>query len=426
MSNVVIVGAQWGDEGKGKIVDLLSRNIDLVVRFQGGNNAGHTVIVGDKKYVLHLVPSGILHEGKTCLIGNGVVLDPTEFVAELDMLVSQGVDVCASRLKISHKTQLIMPYHRVLDQAREKHLTENSKIGTTGRGIGPCYEDKVARVGVRACDLADPALLRQKIELALREKNALFSLYGVAAMNAEDVFNTVYATAPRLLPSLTDASLMLHQAAAAGKNIMFEGAQGVHLDIDHGTYPFVTSSNTVAGNASAGAGIGPEKLDRIIGITKAYVTRVGSGPFPTELNDATGEALRASGHEFGATTGRPRRTGWQDMVILRESVRLNGLTDLALTKLDVLSGHDTIYICTAYDVNGQRYESIPPTSAGLEGVTPIYESMPGWSEDITGCQSFESLPEAAKNYVQRLETLAGIPVSLVSVGPERDATIIRQ
>lgn len=426
MSNVVIVGAQWGDEGKGKIVDLLSRNIDLVVRFQGGNNAGHTVIVGDKKYVLHLVPSGILHEGKSCLIGNGVVLDPLEFVIELDMLVAQGVDVSASRLKISHKTQLIMPYHRALDQAREKKLTETGKIGTTGRGIGPCYEDKVARVGVRASDLADPALLRQKIELALREKNALFALYGVPSMNAEDVFNTVYATAPRLLPSLADVSLLLQQAADAGKNIMFEGAQGVHLDIDHGTYPFVTSSNTVAGNASAGAGIGPEKLNRIIGITKAYVTRVGSGPFPTELNDATGEELRAKGHEFGATTGRPRRTGWQDMVVLRESVRLNGLTDLALTKLDVLSGQKTICICTAYDVNGQRLTTIPPTSAGLNGVTPVYESMPGWAEDITGCLSFDSLPEAARNYVLRLEQLAGIPVSMVSVGPERDATIIRQ
>lgn len=424
MANVVIVGAQWGDEGKGKIVDLLSQDVDLVVRFQGGNNAGHTVIVNGVKYVLHLVPSGILHEGKTCIIGNGVVLDPVEFIAELDVLIKQGIDVSPSRLKISPKTQLILPYHRALDQAREVSLSEG-KIGTTGRGIGPCYEDKVARVGIRASDLGDPALLRAKIEAALKEKNALFTLYGVPTMRVDDVFETVYATAPRLLPCLADVSTIIEDAAAAGKHIMFEGAQGVHLDIDHGTYPFVTSSNTVAGNAAAGSGIGPHRLHRIIGITKAYVTRVGAGPFPTELFDATGEDLRAKGHEFGATTGRPRRTGWQDMVVLRESVRLNSLTDIALTKLDVLSGLDEIKICTAYEAHGQRYTTIPPTSAGLEGVTPLYESMPGWTEDITQCTTWESLPTAARNYVCRLEELAGIPVSMVSVAPERDATIIR-
>lgn len=425
MANVVIVGAQWGDEGKGKIVDLLSQNIDLVVRFQGGNNAGHTVIVNGEKYVLHLVPSGILHPDKVCLIGNGVVLDPMEFLVELDKLISQNVDVSPSRLKISPKTQLIMPYHRALDQAREKSLAEGNKIGTTGRGIGPCYEDKVARVGVRAGDLADPTLLRAKIEAALKEKNALFALYGMAPMGVTEVFDTVYATADRLLPCLADVSVLIDEAVRAGKNIMFEGAQGVHLDIDHGTYPFVTSSNTVSGNAAAGSGVGPHQLERIIGITKAYVTRVGAGPFPTELFDTTGEELRAKGHEFGATTGRPRRTGWQDMVVLRESVRLNSLTDIALTKLDVLSGQEAIKICTAYEVNGQRFATIPPTSSALEAVTPVYESMPGWSEDITACKTWDSLPAAAKAYVLRLEELAGVPVSMVSVAPEREATIIR-
>ena len=424
MSNVVIVGAQWGDEGKGKIVDLLSKDIELVVRFQGGNNAGHTVIVDGAKYVLHLVPSGILHPGKICLIGNGVVLDPIDFVGELDALIKQGIDVSPDRLKLSYKTQLIMPYHRALDQAREKKLSAG-KIGTTGRGIGPCYEDKVARVGVRACDLANPELLKAKITAALQEKNALFALYGMPAMSPEDVFTQVNTVAARLVPYLADVSTVIHEASAQGKNVMFEGAQGVHLDIDHGTYPFVTSSNTVAGNAAAGSGIGSQMLHRVIGITKAYTTRVGSGPFPTELEDATGQMLRERGGEFGATTGRPRRCGWQDAVVLRQSVLLNGLTDIALTKLDVLSGLKEIKICVAYEQDGKRIAGFPTVSEGLASVRPIYETMPGWDDDLSDCRTWHSLPAAARAYITHLEKLAGIPVSIVSVGPDRDQTIIR-
>ena len=424
MSNLVIVGAQWGDEGKGKIVDLLSKEIDMVVRFQGGNNAGHTVIVDGKKYVLHLVPSGILHPGKVCLIGNGVVLDPIDFVQELDALVKNGVDVSPQYLKLSYKTQLIMPYHRALDQAREKQLSAG-KIGTTGRGIGPCYEDKVARKGIRAADLRNPELLKTKIKAALLEKNALFSLYGAEQMDPEETFRQVYATAQRLIPHLADVSTAIHSACKAGRNVMFEGAQGVHLDIDHGTYPFVTSSNTVASNAAAGSGIGPQMLNRIIGIAQAYVTRVGSGPFPTELDNTIGESLRTRGGEFGATTGRPRRCGWQDAVVLRESVLLNGLTDVALTKLDVLSGLDRINVCVAYEQNGRRIEGFPCCSEGLASVTPVYETLPGWKEDISGCRTWHSLPAAAKVYVERLEELMGVPVSIVSVGPDREQTIIR-
>ncbi len=424
MSNMVIVGAQWGDEGKGKIVDLLSRDIDFVVRFQGGNNAGHTVIVDGVKYVLHLVPSGILHPGKVCLIGNGVVLDPIDFVGELDALVKKGVDVSPQYLKLSCKTQLIMPYHRALDQAREKKLSDN-KIGTTGRGIGPCYEDKAGRIGVRAGDLRNPERLKAKIAAALVEKNALFALYGVPAMDPEKVFAEVNATAERLVPYLSDVSGVIRSACEAGRNVMFEGAQGVHLDIDHGTYPFVTSSNTVASNAAAGTGVGPQCLQRIIGIAKAYVTRVGAGPFPTELNNFIGEGLRNRGGEFGATTGRPRRCGWQDAVVLRESVQLNGLTEIALTKLDVLSGLERINICIGYEQNGRRIEGFPFGAEGLGSVTPVYETLPGWKEDLSSCRTWHDLPAAARVYVEHLEELVGVPVSIVSVGPDREQTIIR-
>ena len=380
MSNVVIVGVQWGDEGKGKFVDLLAQEIDYVVRFQGGNNAGHTVIVDGKKAALHLVPSGILHEGKICLIGNGVVLDPVVFVEELDTLIGQGVDVSPNRLKISSKTHLIMPYHKVLDKARENKLEKGQKIGTTGRGIGPCYEDKVGRVGVRASDLADPDLLKAKIAAALKEKNVLFTaLYGIDALAVDAVFDEVMAVAPRIIPHLTDVSSELEQAWNEGKSVLFEGAQGIHLDIDHGTYPFVTSSNTVSGNAAAGSGVGPNKLDRIIGILKAYTTRVGEGPFPTELNDAT---RRTAPHQRRRIRRdhrcRPRRCGWQDIPVLRESARLNGLTDVALTKLDVLSGFDTIQICVAYEYKGKRMDYPPQEQGALDLVSPVYESMPGW------------------------------------------------
>ena len=424
MPSTVLVGAQWGDEGKGKITDLIASDYDYVVRFQGGNNAGHTVIHGDKKLALHLMPSGVMYENAVPVIGNGVVVDPGVLVKEMAMLEAEGIS--CKNLKISNDAHLIMPYHKVLDKARENKLEKGQKIGTTGRGIGPCYEDKVGRVGVRASDLADPDLLKAKIAAALKEKNVLFTaLYGIDALAVDAVFDEVMAVAPRIIPHLTDVSSELEQAWNEGKSVLFEGAQGIHLDIDHGTYPFVTSSNTVSGNAAAGSGVGPNKLDRIIGILKAYTTRVGEGPFPTELNDATGELLRTSGGEFGVTTDRPRRCGWQDIPVLRESARLNGLTDVALTKLDVLSGFDTIQICVAYEYKGKRMDYPPQEQGALDLVNPVYESMPGWKEDITACKTWDELPEAARAYVQRLEQLSGVPVSMVSVGPDRNQTIFR-
>ena len=425
MSNVVIVGAQWGDEGKGKIVDMLSADIAAVARFQGGNNAGHTVIVGGKKYILKLIPSGILHEGKICLIGNGVVVDPEALMAEMDAVTAEGVAVTPARLKVSRKAHLIMPYHKLLDQAREESRGD-SKIGTTGRGIGPCYEDKVARIGIRACDLEDPALMRKKVEIALKEKNALLvGLYGRPAMDVDEVMSLVGPAAARLVPHLADVSAELAAVQEAGGSIMFEGAQGVHLDVDHGTYPCVTSSNTVAGNASAGCGIGPSNLDRIIGIVKAYTTRVGSGPFPTELFDATGNYLQEKGAEFGAVTGRRRRCGWLDIVVLRESVRLCGITEISLTKLDVLSGVKELNICTAYDYKGQRITYPPQAEVGMDDAVPVYETMPGWEENIEQISAWEELPQAARDYVHRIETLTGVRVSMVSVGPDRAQTILR-
>ncbi len=421
MSDIVIVGSQWGDEGKGKIVDLLAPEIDAVARFQGGNNAGHTVIVGGEKYVLHLIPSGILHPGKLCLIGNGVVLDPVVFCEEVDALAGQGVDVGPARLKISYKTHIIMPYHKALDQAREA-ASGAVKIGTTGRGIGPCYEDKTARIGVRAADFADPALLRRKVERALKEKNALFALYNQPALSVEDVMRALEPVREKIIPYLADVSAALEECANKGGKVLFEGAQGVHLDIDHGTYPFVTSSNTVAGGAPAGAGIAPWKLTRIIGITKAYVTRVGEGPFPTELNDATGEYLQKQGAEFGATTGRKRRCGWADIPLLRESRRLSGMTEIALTKLDVLTGLDEIKLCTAYTVNGKKLLYPPQGENALALAKPEYESLPGWKEDISQAKSFNDLPKNAQNYIKRLNELVGVPVSIVSVGPDRAQT----
>ena len=369
MPRTVLVGAQWGDEGKGKITDLIASDYDYVVRYQGGNNAGHTVIHGDKKLALHLMPSGVMYENAVPVIGNGVVIDPGVLIKEMAMLEAEGIS--CKNLKISCDAHIIMPYHKVLDKARENKLEKGQKIGTTGRGIGPCYEDKVGRVGVRASDLADPDLLKAKIAAALKEKNVLFTaLYGIDALAVDAVFDEVMAVAPRIIPHLTDVSSELEQAWNEGKSVLFEGAQGIHLDIDHGTYPFVTSSNTVSGNAAAGSGVGPNKLDRIIGILKAYTTRVGEGPFPTELNDATGELLRTSGGEFGVTTGRPRRCGWQDIPVLRESARLNGLTDVALTKLDVLSGFDTIQICVAYEYKGKRMDYPPQEQGALDLVSP--------------------------------------------------------
>lgn len=426
MSNVVIIGAQWGDEGKGKIVDLLTPSTQVVVRFHGGNNAGHTVIVKGERYALHLIPSGILHPNTLCLIGNGVVMDPEVFCGEMDSLAKRGVDVGPERLKISYKTQIIMPYHKVLDQAREISRAKG-KIGTTGRGIGPCYEDKAARIGVRAGDFLQPEILREKIERALEEKNALFGgLYGEKTISADAVMEEIRPFAERLSTHLADVSAEIADAWKKGRKVMFEGAQGVHLDIDHGTYPFVTSSNSVTANALVGSGVYTGDLGRIIGIAKAYATRVGSGPFPTELEDETGETLRQKGAEFGVTTGRPRRCGWHDSVTLRESARLCGLTEIALTKLDVLSGMKELKIATAYEYKGQTVAYPPQLEGALGEVVPVYETLPGWDEDITAARKWEDLPETAKRYVERLEELAGVPVSIVSVGPERSQTIERK
>ena len=425
MANTVIIGTQWGDEGKGKVVDMLSARSDVVVRFQGGNNAGHTIAVNGVETILHTIPSGILHPGKTCLIGNGVVLDPFVFLQEVDSLAEQGMDISPRRLGISHKTHLIMPYHVALDQAREAYKA-GGKIGTTGRGIGPCYEDKVSRVGIRAHDLLQPDLVREKVSQALREKNVLLkTLYDAEPLDEKEVADRVLSIADRVAPYLTDVSRVIQESVSQGKNVLWEGAQGVHLDVDHGTYPFVTSSNTIAGCASTGTGIGPNYLDQVIGIAKAYTTRVGAGPFPTELFDATGEFLREQGHEFGATTGRPRRCGWLDAVILRESARLCGLTQIALTKIDVLRNLPTLKICVDYMYDGRRMEYPPQGENALADVEPVYEEIPGFTEDISTCKHFEALPYNVQKYIQRIEALTQVRVALVSVGPDREQTIIR-
>ncbi|MBO4301134.1 MAG: adenylosuccinate synthase [Desulfovibrio sp.] len=424
MANTVIIGAQWGDEGKGKIVDMLSARSRAIVRFQGGNNAGHTIKVQGQETILHLIPSGILHEGTICLIGNGVVLDPHVFLQEVDQLSQRGIDVAPSRLGISKKTHLILPYHKSLDQAREAKRA-GRKIGTTGRGIGPCYEDKAARVGLRAADLLDADLVRSKISHALEEKNILLSAYNFEPLDADAVSDELLAIAPRITPYLTEVEDRLQEVQNQGGDILFEGAQGVHLDIDHGTYPFVTSSNTVAGNAAAGCGLGPSSLTRVVGIVKAYTTRVGSGPFPTELLDDTGSYLRMEGYEFGATTGRPRRCGWLDAVILRESTRLNGLTDIALTKLDVLQNLPALQICVAYEYQGRRVEYVPQEEGALGKVTPIYEELGGFDDDISACSAWSDLPETVRSYVNRIEELVGVRISFISVGPDRRQTIER-
>jgi adenylosuccinate synthase len=426
MSNIVIIGAQWGDEGKGKIVDMLTADADAVVRFQGGHNAGHTVVAGGGTYKLKLIPSGILHKGKICLVGNGVVLDPGEFCGEMDALSAEGFDVGPDRLKISRKCHLLLPYHKALDQAREAWKGDG-KIGTTGRGIGPCYEDKAGRAGIRACDLEDFDLLSRKIKTALTEKNTvLTNLYGRKAFDPDELAAALKPLAERLLPYLTDVSGELSRIEAAGGRIIFEGAQGVHLDIDHGTYPFVTSSNTVAGNAAAGGGIAPSRLHRVIGIAKAYTTRVGSGAFPTELDDDVGDYIQNKGAEVGTVTGRRRRCGWLDTVILRESVRLCGVSDFGLTKLDVLSGLPEVKLCTAYVYRGRQIKYPPQAEKGLEEVTPVYESLPGWQEDLSGVVSFSDLPEQARKYVGRLEELTGVPVSMISVGADREQIVMRR
>jgi len=425
MANTVIIGSQWGDEGKGKIVDMLSSGSDVIVRFQGGNNAGHTIKVNGHQTILHTIPSGILHPGKLCLVGNGVVLDPFVFLQEVDELNAQSVDVSPSRLGISPKTHLILPYHRAIDMARE-NMKKGKKIGTTGRGIGPCYEDKAARIGLRCGDLLNPDLVRIKIRTALQEKNVLFAnLYHCDIMDPDTVADEILGIADRMTPYLRDVSEAIQDAVKSGKIVLWEGAQGVHLDIDHGTYPYVTSSNTVAGYASTGSGIGPDRITRTVGIVKAYTTRVGSGPFPTELEDETGKFLQENGHEFGATTGRPRRCGWLDAVVIRETARLCGLTDIALTKVDVLRGLPTLKICVDYEYKGERIAYPPQGENALADVKPIYEELPGFSEDITGCRAFAALPATVQKYIKRIEALTGVKVSIVSVGADREETIER-
>ena len=420
--NTVVIGLQWGDEGKGKIVDLLARQSRYVVRFQGGNNAGHTLVVDGKKVVLHVIPSGVLHPDARCVVGNGVVVDPEVILQELDRLeASQGAAVGADRLILSDAAHVIMPYHRVLDACREDALG-GEKIGTTRKGIGPCYEDKAARRGVRLAELLDPTALRRRLEGVLPEKNRIVSeWYGEDTWTVEGLCAELAPIADRLRPYVGDTISLLHAANESGEAILLEGAQGTFLDVDHGSYPYVTSSSTVAGGACAGSGLGPRDLHQVVGVAKAYCTRVGAGPFPTELDNDLGEHIRAVGHEFGATTGRPRRCGWLDMVLLRRAIRLSGVTHIALTKIDVLTGLDAIQICVGY---GDR--DTPPSNAEqMDALEPRYESLPGWTEDLTGVGRWEDLPAAARAYVERVEALAGVPIVLVGTGPGRNETILR-
>jgi adenylosuccinate synthase len=422
MPAYVIVGMQWGDEGKGKVVDYLTSKADMVVRHQGGNNAGHTVVVNGRQTILHLIPSGILHEDTACIIGNGTVLDPEVLCRELDNLEAAGCSF-RGRFYISNGAHVIMPYHKTLDKAQEKFRGSN-KIGTTGRGIGPAYADKADRFGIRFADFVDPSVFRQKLVETLEYKNLILrESFGEVPLNAENVYTQYSVYADRLRPYVADAVTMIHEALLANKRVMFEGAQGSMLDIDHGTFPFVTSSTTLSGGVCAGAGVGPGVVTGVIGIVKAYTTRVGQGPFPTELLNGTGDLLRTTGHEFGATTGRPRRCGWIDAVQLRRAVMLNGATNVVLTKPDVLGVLDRIQVCTAYELDGKRIDVFPSQITTLERVRPIYEEHPGWKQNISACRKWADLPPNAQRYFQRIEELIGVPVSLISVGPGRDETI---
>ncbi len=424
MNNVVIVGSQWGDEGKGKVVDILTEKADLIVRFQGGNNAGHTLVVGGEKYALHLIPSGILRPGKMGLVAGGVVADPAVLIQEIDGLNARGVRVAPDNFLLSEKAHLIMPYHRALDQAREIFKGE-SKIGTTGRGIGPCYEDKAARVGLRLGDLRDLAFFRQKVQEVLVEKNHLLTtLYQESPVSLDEIMAQAEIWAERLLPFLTDAWRYLQEALAKGTKILFEGAQAAQLDIDHGTYPFVTSSNPITGAVTIGAGVSPQTVQGVLALVKAYSTRVGSGPFPTELDDEVGEHLRKVGAEFGTTTGRRRRCGWLDALLLRQSVLLCGADHLAITKLDVLAGLPELKIATHYLLDGDKIDYLPADYRELERCQPVYESWPGFDGDLSGARKLEDLPKAARNYLDRVSALCQVPLGLVSVGPDRAETII--
>ncbi|RZS37918.1 adenylosuccinate synthetase [Herbihabitans rhizosphaerae] len=424
MPAIVLIGAQWGDEGKGKATDILGDRVQWVVRYQGGNNAGHTVVLPDgQDFALHLIPSGILTPSVTNVIGNGVVVDPGVLLDELAGLEERGVDT--SKLLISADAHLIMPYHVAIDKVTERYLGK-AKIGTTGRGIGPAYQDKVARVGVRVQDLLDESILRKKVEAALEVKNQILAkVYNRTGLSPNEVVDTVLAAGEKFAHRIADTRLLLNQALEQGETVLLEGSQGTLLDVDHGTYPFVTSSNPTSGGAATGSGIAPTRIDVVIGILKAYTTRVGSGPFPSELTDEMGERLRKAGGEFGVTTGRSRRTGWFDAVIARYAARVNGITDYFLTKLDVLSGLDTVPICVGYEVDGFRTDEMPMTQTDVHHAIPIYEEMAGWWEDLSECRTFEELPANARAYVERIEQLSGARISAIGVGPGRDQTIVR-
>lgn len=422
MTSVVVVGTQWGDEGKGKITDFLSVNAEVIARYQGGDNAGHTIVIDGKKFKLHLIPSGIFFPEKISVIGNGVVINPKSLVKELAYLHEEGVTT--DSLRISDRAHVILPYHIELDRLQEEAKGDN-KIGTTIKGIGPAYMDKAARVGIRIADLLDRDVFAERLRINLEEKNRLFTkLYNAPALSFDDIFEEYYEYGQQIKQYVTDTSVILNDALDNGKRVLFEGAQGVMLDIDQGTYPFVTSSSPVAGGVTIGSGVGPSKIDKVVGVCKAYTSRVGDGPFPTELSDEIGDRIREVGHEYGTTTGRPRRVGWFDSVVMRHSRRVSGITNLSLNSIDVLSGLDTVKICVAYDLDGERIDYYPASLEQLKRCKPIYEELPGWSEDITGVRHLDELPENARNYVRRVGELVGVRISTFSVGPDRDQTNI--
>ncbi len=425
MSSVVVVGSQWGDEGKGKIVDLLTKYADIIVRFQGGNNAGHTLVVDGKTFIFHLIPSGILYGDKTCMIGNGVVIDPKVLIDEISHLKERGLSVSAERFKISYNAHLIMPYHRAIDKAREEKKAKGKKIGTTGRGIGPCYEDKIVRCGIKVGDLLDPDLFREKLKENVDAKNFILTKqFGAQPVDYDNILRKYEGYIDILSKYVDNCSYLIDVALKEGKNVLFEGAQGTQLDIDHGTYPFVTSSNTVAGGACTGAGVGPTNIDKVIGVVKAYTTRVGGGPFPTELFDDIGDVLQERGAEFGATTGRRRRCGWLDAVVLKDAVRLNGVNSIALTKLDVLSGIDPLKICVEYEGKDRRWAYMPGSIREVGCLRPVYSEIGGWSEDISAVDDFASLPLRCREYIKRIEDISNAPIEIISVGPAREQTIL--
>ncbi|MCL4457405.1 MAG: adenylosuccinate synthase [Nitrospirae bacterium] len=423
MSTVVIVGTQWGDEGKGKIVDFLTEKADVVARYQGGNNAGHTVVIKNEKYILHLIPSGVLHKNKKCIIGNGVVIDPAALIEEMDGLKKRGITI-NKNLLISKNAHVIMPYHVALDKGNE-NKKGGKKIGTTGRGIGPSYTDKIARYGIRMMDLMSPEVFKEKLSANLSTANFLLeNLYKTAPLSEKEIYRQYMKYAERLAPYIADTDLIINKEIASGKKVLFEGAQGTLLDIDHGTYPFVTSSNTIAGGACTGLGVGPTKIKKVLGVVKAYTTRVGEGPFPTELKNALGEAIRQKGGEFGATTGRPRRCGWLDILILKHAIRINGLTGLAITKLDILDGFDRLKICVGYKYKGKRYAEFPKEIEVLNNCEPVYETVDGWKESTLGIKDFSKLPANARKYIKTIEKILGIKVHIISTGQKRDEIIV--